>query len=250
MPFFIDEVAETKPKSTGQKFAEAFGMLGQEGARGLGELLQQQGENKELSKQFGMDFSKLSPEIKKAVITESMRGQKGQLAQAQKMAEKQVVLNQASKSIKRAQEILSDSGAFRGIGFGSQLLPEGREARGEYEALTARFIPLLAQGVSIRNQKEFQKYEKILSDVSQPVSKMKGALKGLEDLIEDEMSLRGFGEEELSVEKTPDSEEITEKILFNPSNKQHISKLKQLEKKFKGDRSKVNEALSREFRVK
>lgn len=37
------------------------------------------------------------------------------------------------------------------------------------------------------------------------------------------------------------------KVKFDPENPEHIKKFEQLDKKFKGDRKKVNEALAREF---
>jgi hypothetical protein len=39
------------------------------------------------------------------------------------------------------------------------------------------------------------------------------------------------------------------KVKFNPSHPEHISKFKQLDKEFKGNKQKVNEALAREFSI-
>lgn len=45
-----------------------------------------------------------------------------------------------------------------------------------------------------------------------------------------------------------DDEELEQpKMKFDPKNPEHIKKFEQLDKKFKGDRKKVNEALAREF---
>lgn len=38
-----------------------------------------------------------------------------------------------------------------------------------------------------------------------------------------------------------------QKVKFNPKNPEHVAKFEQLDKEFKGDKKKVNDALSREF---
>ena len=67
-------------------------------------------------------------------------------------------------------------------------------------------IPLVSAGVSIRNQKEFDEYKKVLTDPNSQQSKIEGALNGLESLL----SRQSHKEE-------PEEEVVAEKIVFDPS---------------------------------
>jgi hypothetical protein len=60
--------------------------------------------------------------------------------------------------------------------------------------------------------------------------------------------LLGFELDEEPKEEMMDMEEESEKrVKFNPANSSHMSKFKQLDKEFKGDKKKVNKALAKEF---
>lgn len=158
-----------------------------------------------------------------------------------KESEKAFSLNQSLNKLDKLEGLANKAGLLSGIGVGSKFNPFSWEDRGEYEAISASLIPLLASGVSIRNQREFDKYADILSNPSAPVSKIKGAIKGLRGLIESEIKFKGSSQ--------PKEENVSEKkVIFNPNNKEHIAKLRQLEKKFGGDKLKVNAALAREFK--
>ena len=69
------------------------------------------------------------------------------------------------------------------------------------------------------------------------------------DKILDFKALQGGVDEEEESDEEVDitGEDETPKVKFNPKNKEHIAKFQQLDKKFKGDRKKVNAALAREF---
>jgi hypothetical protein len=60
--------------------------------------------------------------------------------------------------------------------------------------------------------------------------------------------LLGFElEQEPKEEMMEIKEEPEKKVKFNPANPSHMSKFKQLDKEFKGDKKKVNKALAKEF---
>lgn len=112
---------------------------------------------------------------------------------------------------------------------------ETQKDRAEFEQLGKSLIPLVAAGVPIRNQKEFEEYKKVITDPSSPLSTIEGALNGLERIFN--QKLTGKDQEKSSKSK---------KATFNSSNPEHQAKAKQLFKKF-GDKEKVREKLKLEF---
>jgi hypothetical protein len=76
----------------------------------------------------------------------------------------------------------------------------------------------------------------------------KRQLQAQRDQLIDFKALQGDeDEEEESQEDLEEEKKKKPKVKFNPKNKEHIAKFKQLDKKFKGDRQKVNAALAKEF---
>lgn len=137
---------------------------------------------------------------------------------------------------------MRDIAGRKNIGRGSSVLGffPGQTAkdRAEFAQLGTSLIPLVAAGVPIRNQKEFEQYRKIITDPSSPLSEIEGALSGLERIFQ--YKLNGHEEsefEEMSKEK---------KSKFSQSNPEHKAKAQQLYKKL-GDKEKVREALRKEF---
>lgn len=53
----------------------------------------------------------------------------------------------------------------------------------EYEQLGKSLIPIVAAGVPVRNQKEFEEYKKVLTDASSSQAEIAGALDGLEKIL-------------------------------------------------------------------
>ena len=124
------------------------------------------------------------------------------------------------------------SNFFAGLGGG-----ETARNRAELETLGRSLIPLVAAGVPIRNQKEFEEYRKIITNPNSRQVELEGALNGLEKLFE-----RSLGQTEESLEKS----QQTGKVRFNPKHPEHKAKAEQLYKKFK-DKEKVRKELAREF---
>jgi len=176
------------------------------------------------------------------------------LGQAQQFAEQMALTRQKQKSAKEAlQNATLESGldiidqmrgiAARGnIGRGSAFLGlfggETSKDRGEYSQLGSALIPLAAAGVSIRNQKEFDQYKKVITDPSSTIAEIEGALNGLESIIKSKIA---HGE---SQEKAPKKGGKTK---FDSKNPEHRAKRDQVLKDVKGDREKAKKILSREF---
>lgn len=78
------------------------------------------------------------------------------------------------------------------------------------------------------------KREALVQERDQVLGMLKAAEEPKKEVVETEKE-----------EKVPKKKK--KKIKFNASNKEHIAKMRQLEKEFKGDQKRVNEALAREF---
>lgn len=136
--------------------------------------------------------------------------------------------------VKGMREIVARGNLGRGSGFMGLFGGETAKDRAEYEQLGKSLIPLVAAGVPIRNQKEFEEYRKIITDPSQPESAIEGALSGIERIFE--QKLKGGQKEGKS----------SGKEFFNAANPEHKAKAEQLFKKFK-DKERVRKELKREF---
>src|SRR5690606_11141990 len=77
----------------------------------------------------------------------------------------------------------------KGSGFSALFSPEVRRDRAEFEQLGRSLIPLVSAGVSIRNQKEFEEYKKIITDPSAYQDEIAGAIAGLESLLSRTMQM-------------------------------------------------------------
>ena len=141
--------------------------------------------------------------------------------------------------IKGMKELVAKGNLGRGSAFLGLFGGEVAKDRAEYEQLGKSLIPLVAAGVPVRNQKEFEEYKKVITDPSAPDAAIVGALNGLERIFEQKLS----GSEQ---EKTGGAKGKG-KVKFDISNPEHKAKRNQLLKKFKNDRAKVKEYLDREF---
>ena len=136
-------------------------------------------------------------------------------------------------TINEMRNILKKGNVGRGSAIMGFFPGETQKDRAELEQLGKSLIPLVAAGVPIRNQKEFEEYRKTITDPSAPISAMEGALSGLERIFESKMG----GEEEGGKKG---------KVKFDASNPEHEAKARQLHKKY-GDVEKVRKELKREF---
>lgn len=106
------------------------------------------------------------------------------LAQEAKQLEKVKLLEQGRQTIAamRAVGQKGNLGRFSSVPgfFGGKTAKD----RAEYEQLGRSLIPIVAAGVPIRNQREFDEYKKIITDPSATDSEREGALDALDGLLE------------------------------------------------------------------
>jgi hypothetical protein len=136
-----------------------------------------------------------------ALEKEKQKGRKNMYSEV--MKEQQ--LSSALNTISNMQDLLRRNNV--GTKFGFNLSPwkntgeEGRD-RGEFEKLGQSLIPVVAAGVSIRNQKEFEEYKKIITDPDAPRAKIEGALSGLQRMVQERLG----SEEEMVANGSPEKE--------------------------------------------
>lgn len=197
-------------------------------------------ENEALKRITGEDFSGMSPEIKREFLKLYTGGR------SQKEQEKHQMLETGLGTIQKMRDLLEYSGGFTSnpINKLMGLVPgETQKKRAELAQLGTSLIPLAAAGVSIRNQREFEKYSKVISDPNSSPSEMEGALNGLQSIIERQISgpeKEGTVSEEMSMSSK-------QKPVFDVSNPSHKKVRDALLKKYKNDREKVAKELARNF---
>ncbi len=153
---------------------------------------------------------------------------------AQKQLEKQNALQTGLETVEKMRGFISSAGPSNFI---SGLLGgDVTRDRAELETLGRSLIPLVAAGVPIRNQREFEEYRKIITNPNARQAEWEGALNGLEDLFT----------RSLEQNKNPISENEKEKPLFNPQNPQHKARAIKLHKALK-DKEKVRKQLEKDF---
>jgi hypothetical protein len=111
----------------------------------------------------------------------------------QKQEEKLQALSSGLDTLGRMKQIVTEGNVGKGSGLSSLWNSDVRRARSEFEQLGKSLIPIVAAGVPIRNQREFEEYKKILTDPSAFDDEILGAIAGLESLFS--RNLQG-GEEE------------------------------------------------------
>lgn len=186
-------------------------------------------EAESIKRLTGQDVSGLSPELRK-VFLEKHFG-----AQGAKMAEKHNSLSLGLQTINEMRRLIPSAGPsnyLQGLAGG-----ETTKNRAELEALGRSLIPLVATGVPIRNQKEFEEYRKIITNPNSRQAELEGALNGLQGLFE-----RSLAQSEVSEEKS----EKQGRVKFNKAHPEHKAKAEQLMNKF-NDKSRVRKELEREF---
>ena len=118
-------------------------------------------------------------------------------------------------------------------------------AQQSYKSYANSLLGLLAT-VPVRNQKEFESVKESLSNPTFATQEqLTAAIGAAENILKRHME--SLGGEQKRHEREEKKEEKNRKTKFNPNNREHVAKMKQLEKTFKGDRKKGNEALAREF---
>lgn len=223
----VQIIEEERPQSFGQKLLSGLGRAATQGAIGIPEMMQKQKEKQKFLEQFGFELPEEGmKEFYKAFGRASGEAPfKSKKEDLQKFATGLDIINEmrrisGKKNIGRGSSIL---GFFPG---------ETARDRAEFEQLGKSLIPLVAAGVPIRNQKEFEEYRKIITDPSSPLSAIEGALAGLERIFQSKLE--------------PEKEEKRKKSKFDKKNPEHQAKAQQLFKEF-GDKEKVREILRKEF---
>jgi hypothetical protein len=140
--------------------------------------------------------------------------------------------------IKAMRELKDKGNLGRGSSFMGLFGGQTTKDRAEYEQLGKSLIPLVAAGVPIRNQKEFEEYRKVITDPSSPDQAIEGALTGIERIFEQKLS-----------GKEPKEESKKGKVRFDLSNPEHKAKRDQALKDSKNDRIKAEKILRREFEL-
>lgn len=172
---------------------------------------QQRQQAQQLQNIIGEDISALSPEQQQLVLSAALQGQKGPSAQEAKAQDRSRAIDQGLSQVQQLENLI-DQGNI-GVISSRIPFPSTLEDVGQYEALSASLIPMLASGISIRNQKEFEKYAKILSDPYQSSYKLKGALRGLRKLLNTERNLLGPSGPGARI---PEEVEVTEEVTERP----------------------------------
>lgn len=145
------------------------------------------------------------------------------------------------QTLDQMKELITKGNIGTSLGIGAlgnpfRNLGETGRDRENFTQLGRSLIPLVAAGVPIRNQREFDEYKKTITNPDATPEQLEGAIDGLQNIFTNKLT--GDAKSEAKT---------ANKIKFNPSNKEHRAKRDQLMKKFKGDQEKVREILSKEY---
>jgi hypothetical protein len=225
-PSFAQQLAKGAGKSIGS-FAGGFG----QGALQQREQKFNEGKAKQAYKSMGLseELATLPMDIQKEFVKAHVTGK------AQKQLEKENAMQIGLETIGKMRSLIGSAGPSNYVQslFGG----ETTKNRAELEALGRSLIPLVAAGVPIRNQREFEEYRKVITNPNARQAELEGALNGLQGLFETSLAHSGASEKEPGREK---------KARFNSKNPEHQAKARQLYKTHK-DKNKVREILEREF---
>jgi hypothetical protein len=164
-------------------------------------------ENKSLMENYGINVSGLSPEMRKSVVAEQLKGQKRMelensrnalkssqpSAQELKNKEKLASYSGAINTINKMEEIGKKGNLGVGTSFWQAIDPNARQDAGAYETLGKSLISFISD-IPIRNKAEFEVMAHSLYDPSISDSKRQGILEGLKFRIEEAM--KGYEDEE------------------------------------------------------
>lgn len=139
-----------------------------EGKPGMGSLFGQ-GLSSGLNQSFG-------------ALTE--RATAKNLAETKQKKDTSELFQTGLQTIASMREVRDRGNLGRGSGFYGWFGGDTARDRAEYEQLGKSLIPVVAAGVPIRNQKEFDEYKKVLVNPSSTNAEIDGALDGLESILE------------------------------------------------------------------
>lgn len=232
-----------RPESFSSMLAKQLGGgIGSGVSEGMQSLIDRRSTNQEneaLKRLTGKDFSGLSPDIRK----EFLKIYTG--AHSQRAQEKQRMLETGLGTIEQMKGLLESAGGWTS-NIGNKLASfvpgsDTQQKRAQLSQLGTSLIPLAAAGVSIRNQKEFDQYKKIIADPDSSPAQMEGALNGLESIIS-----RQLDNPDLQLDDTRARKEALP--MFDISNASHKKTRDALMKKYRGDQEKVRKELLKYYR--
>lgn len=218
-PSFKEQLGSSLGQTAGATLSSAF--------QGMSERARMKKENEAL-KGLGIDVTGIrDPDLRKEIVKAGVKQKADQHEQFETGIE----------TLDKMEEILSKGNLGRGSALFGIFGGETAQDRSEYEQLGKSLIPLVAAGVPIRNQREFEEYKKTLTNPSALQSEIKGALDGLRDIFERKLS----GESEKKEKKSK------KKIKFDISKPGHKARRDEILKQAKGDQAKAKRILDEEF---
>jgi len=225
----VQIIEENRNPGFRERLLSGLGMAAQQGSQMIPQMLMGKQQGDAIKKLTGQEVQGLSPELQKVVL------EKHYGAHATKQAEKHNAMQLGLQTIDQMRSLISSAGPSNYVSglFGG----ETTKNRAQLEALGRSLIPLVAAGVPIRNQREFDEYRKVITNPNSRQAELEGALDGLQGLFERSLSQSDVGEK-------PSSQ--TAKVKFNPAHPEHKAKATQLHKRLK-DKEKVRKELEREF---
>lgn len=195
-----------------------------------------------LGRGLGAGISKgLSSTLNFAQQMALQRQKSATLGQQTKQLEKIKMMETGLGTIERMRELLPFAGGWTSdplMKLKSLVPGETQKGRAELESLGRSLIPIVAAGVPIRNQREFDEYRKVITDPSSSASQLEGALNGIQDILQRSME---------SPEKEEEPQKSHKRQKFSSSNPEHTKVRDALMKKFQGDREKVKSELDKFF---
>jgi hypothetical protein len=106
-----------------------------------------------------------------------------------KQQEKQNQMQVGLQTIEQMRSLIPSAGPSNWV---QGLFPgETQKKRAELESLGRSLIPLVAAGVPIRNQREFDEYRKIITNPNSQQSDLEGALNGIQSVLERSIAQSG-----------------------------------------------------------
>lgn len=219
----VDVIEENRKPKFSEKFSAAVGT----GLNRASELYGSHQENKAL-KEMGIDLSGISdPDIRKAITQESFK---------QKRTDRDI-----QKTFGGILEEMRNLKEHTGPLNLAALNPYSETSGKRSQINTLRLsLEGLFRDLTLKGQFPKAIYERILKELPQASDTEEqylNKIQAIESILEAHSGGKG----------APAKSEAKGKMKFDPANAEHAAKFQQLDKQFKGDRQKVNEALAREF---
>lgn len=133
-------------------------------------------------------------------FTQQMALQQAKLKQDKKIQEQEKFIG-GLDTIEQMRAVIARGNTGRGSGLKGIFGGEAAQDRQQLAQLGTSLIPLVAAGVPIRNQKEFEQYRKIITDPGSLNDEMLGALNGLEQIFKNKISGEPYKGRESSQEE-------------------------------------------------